>query len=155
MNYLARCFTTTALRKRTLMAYSLHIERAGDDPDSKPRPIPLMEWRAAALATKGVRLFAAQAHTATNPQTGEIISVRTNVDDVEVYFADDHRWHAAIYWHEGSAAIPARQLQPGDTSNPVWVAAVDLASYLGAVIRGDEGEVYDLQTGNATHALAP
>jgi len=47
MNYLARCFTTTALRKRTLMAYSLHIERAGDDPDSKPRPIPLMEWRAA------------------------------------------------------------------------------------------------------------
>jgi hypothetical protein len=132
------------------MAYYLHIERAGDDPDSEPRPIPLEEWCAAVVATKRVRLFAAQAHTATNPKTGEIISVRANVGDLEVYFADDNCWHAAIYWHEGSAAIPARRFQPGDTSNPVWVAAVDLASYLGAVIRGDEGEVYDLQTGNAT-----
>src|SRR3954451_18905137 len=109
------------------MAYYLHIERAGDDPDFEARAIPLQEWRAAVQATKGVRLFATQAHTATNPQTGEIISVRANADDVEVYFADDDRWHAAIYWHKSSAAIPARQLQPGDTSNPVWVAAVDLA----------------------------
>jgi hypothetical protein len=102
-----------------------------------------------------VRLFAAQAHTAANPKTGEIISVRANVGDVEVYFADDNRWHSAIYWHEGSAAIPARRLQPGDTSHPVWVAAVGLASYLGAAIRGEEGEVYDLQTGKATRALPP
>ena len=100
-------------------------------------------------ATEGVRLFAAQAHTAANPKTGEIMSVRANVGDVEVYFADSDRWHAAIYWHEGSAALPARRLQPGDTSNPVWVAAVKLALYLGAVIRGDEGEVYDLKTGEA------
>jgi hypothetical protein len=57
-----------------------------------------------------------------------------------------------FYWHDGSATIPARRLQPGVTSNPVWVAAVELASYLGAVIRGDEGEVYDLRTGNAITA---
>jgi hypothetical protein len=137
------------------MAYYLHIERPGDDPDSEPTPIPLAEWRAAVEGTKGVRLFAAQAHTAANSKTGEIISVRANVGDVEVYFADDNRWHAAIYWHEGSAAIPARRLQPGDTSHPVWVAAVGLASYLGAAIRGEEGEVYDLQTGKATRALPP
>jgi len=97
MNQLAHRIITTELRQRTLMAYYLHIERAGDDPDSEPITMPSAERRAAVVvATKGVRLFAAQAHTAINPKTGEVISVRANVGDVEVYFADDDRWHAAI-----------------------------------------------------------
>jgi hypothetical protein len=145
---------TTAKRTRTLMPYYLYIERVGDDPDSEPSPIPLEEWRAAVVATKGVRLFAGHAHSATIPSTGDVISIRANAGDVEVYFAEDHRWDAgwdaAIYWHKGRAGIPTRRLQPGDKSNPVWVAAVDLASYLGAVIRGEEGEFYDLQTGKMT-----
>jgi len=44
-------------------------------------------------------------------------------------------------------AVFAGRLDPVDTSHPVWAAAVALAASLGAVIRGDEGEIYDLQTG--------
>ena len=47
---------------------------------------------------------------------------------------------------EGSAAFKAR-FEAGDASHPAWAAAVSLADRLGAEIRGDAGEVYDLQTG--------
>jgi hypothetical protein len=38
-------------------------------------------------------------------------------------------------------------LLPDNTSDPSWQAAIALASRLDAIIRGDEGEVYDLTTG--------
>ena len=43
-----------------------------------------------------------------------------------------------------------RQFRAGDSSHPVWSKAVELASRLGAVIRGDDGEIYDLATGEIT-----
>jgi hypothetical protein len=128
------------------MAYDLHIERMGDAPDSEPTPIPLADWSAAVAATDGVRLFAAQAHTVTNPKTGEVISIPTHQGDAEVLFPDTGQWHSVFRWRGGSAVFAGR-LDPGDTSHPVWAAAVALASRLSAVIRGDEGEIYDLQTG--------
>ena len=44
------------------------------------------------------------------------------------------------------------RFETGDSSDPVWVASVALASRLRAVIRGDEGEIYDLLTGKKTKA---
>lgn len=128
------------------MAYDLHIERKGDSPESDPKPILLTEWCAAVASTEGVRLFAAQAHTITNPKTGEVISIPAREGDVEVFFSDGGQWHSVFRWR-GDSAVFASRVDPGDTSQPVWVAAVALATRLGAVIRGDEGETYDLQTG--------
>ncbi len=45
-------------------------------------------------------------------------------------------------WFRGSVSFAAR-FEPGDIAHPVWTAAVSLASLLGAVIRGDDGELYD------------
>jgi len=133
------------------MAYDLHIERTGDNPDSDPTPIPLADWSAAVAATEGVRLFAAQAHTITNPKTGELISIPTREGDAEVFFPDSGQWHSVFRWR-GDSAVFARRFDPGDASHPVLAAAVALASRLGAVIRGDEGEIYDLHTGEILDA---
>jgi hypothetical protein len=38
-------------------------------------------------------------------------------------------------------------LLPDNVSDPVWQIAAALASHLDAIIRGDEGEIDDLNTG--------
>jgi hypothetical protein len=127
------------------MAYYLHIERTDD------RPITLSEWRSAVEATPGVRLFAAEAHTGMNPKTGEVLSIRANEGDAEVLFPDSSEWGSGFRWYDDSA-IFAPRFDTTETEHPVWKVAVELATRLGAVIRGDEGEVYDFKTGNVADA---
>jgi hypothetical protein len=126
--------------------YCLHICRPTEDPNEDPTPIPLEEWRAAVAVTEGVRFFSDKTHVATVPTTGQVIKVSANEGDAEVFFPSDGQWYPVFHWHEGSTAFNARQ-DPGGASNPVWAAAVSLAARLGAVICGDEGEFYDLRTG--------
>lgn len=128
------------------MAYCLHICRPTKDPDSDPTPIPLEEWRAAVAATEGVRLFSGKAHIATLPTKGQVVKVSANEGDAEVFFPSDGQWYPVFRWFEGSASFAAR-LEPGDASHPVWAVAASLATHLGAAISGDEGENYDLRTG--------
>jgi hypothetical protein len=123
-----------------VMAYDLHIERADAS------PITLNDWRIAVEATDGVRLFVASAHSVTNPNTGEVISIGASDGDTEVFFSDVTEWHSVFRWRGDSVAFAAR-FDPTETSHPVWRAAIALATRLNAVIRGDEGEVYDFQTG--------
>ena len=127
------------------MPYRLHICRPIGDLDEDLTAIPLEEWRAAVAVTEGVRLFGGRAHVAEAP-TGQIIKVSANEGDAEVFFPSDDRWYPVFTWFEGSASFAAR-LDPADASNPVWAVAASLATRLGAVIRGDEGELYDLRTG--------
>ena len=125
------------------MAYDLHIEREADEAP----PILLEEWGIAVAATEGVRLFTGDAHSFTNPKTGEVIEIGRREGDAEVFFREDGKWHSAFRWRGDSAIFSAR-FEPG---HPVWAAAVELASRLKAAIRGDEGEIYDLQTGKIIH----
>src|SRR5262245_11477107 len=128
------------------MGYDLHIERTRKLPDSEPTPISIEEWRAAIAATEGVRLFAGDFHGVRNPwKTGEYLGVRANDGDAEVFFPDEEQWYCVFYWRDGSAKFKA-SFTPGDSS-PAWTSAVVLASRLGALIRGDNGEIYDLETG--------
>jgi hypothetical protein len=128
------------------MAYELHIERLPLNDQGKATAIPLGDWKAAVLATEGVRLCPPGANTITNPKTGEIISIPRRDGDAEVYFPAERTWQPVFRWFIGAAHVNDR-FEPGDSSHPVWAAAVGLASQLGAVIRGDDGERYDLQTG--------
>jgi hypothetical protein len=122
------------------MGYDLHIERTA------PTAISLEEWKEALSATKGVRPLADRAVRATNPKTGEAISIATRDGDAEVFWADEGNWRPAFSWHRGSIKFSGH-LTPGDRAHPVWATAVLLAARLGAVIRGDDGEVYDLESG--------
>jgi hypothetical protein len=44
------------------MSYNLHIVHAEMTEEEEPVPILLEEWRAAVVATEGVRLFAGTVH---------------------------------------------------------------------------------------------
>jgi hypothetical protein len=65
-----------------------------------------------------------------------------------VYFPDEQTWYSVFRMRPAISVISFDvSFEPGDRSNPVWVAATALASRLGASIRGDESETYDLETG--------
>lgn len=120
------------------MAYNLHIEKADKS------TLELEDWQAAVTATEGIRLLATDAHTSTNPATGEAIRINAREGDAEIFFPDLDKWQTAFRWSGESAAFDARF---AETGHPVWKAAVAVATCLGASIRGDEGEAYDLQSG--------
>jgi hypothetical protein len=109
------------------MAYDLHIERSAD------KPITLDEWLAAITSRPGVRPFTAEAHTITNPKTGEVISLGARRGDAEVYFPHDGRWYPAFSWRRDSAVFSAR-FNLTETSHPTWKSATALAATLGAMM---------------------
>jgi hypothetical protein len=123
------------------MAYELHIERIAPE-GQEPMPIPISDWNEAIASTDGVRLCAVGASSIVNPATGETIDISGSDGDTEVYFPEQGAWRPVFHWFEGAAHFNVK-FNPGDLSHPVWAAAVSLASRLGAVIRGDEGERYD------------
>jgi hypothetical protein len=135
------------------MAYDLHIERLGEDKDGESIPIPLEEWKTAVAATPGVRLPAPGVRQETAPD-GSTFNLPIQDGDVEVLFPDKNEWEYVFRWRKsiGTAAFNSRSFDPGDSSHPVWAAAVAIASRLHASIRGDDGESYDLETGEIIDA---
>jgi hypothetical protein len=128
------------------MAYELHIERISPSNPDDGEEIPLSQWKRAIANTEGVRLRPPGFLSITNPDTGEVVSVPTFDGDADIYFPEEEEWYPVLRWSHGSAHLKAG-LYVGDLSHPAWAAAVSLAQALDAVIRGDEGEFYDFETG--------
>jgi hypothetical protein len=120
------------------MAYELHIE-------GEKGQIRLEDWKSVVTQFGGVRLCSTE-HSITNPESGETISFPHKEGDVEFYFATDKEWRPTFFWSNGRVSFKA-MLLPNEISDQVWQTAAALASRLGAIIRGDEGEVYDLNSG--------
>jgi len=112
------------------MAYGLHIERKND--------IELAEWQSAVQSSADARLDESE-NPATNPATGEKIVVPGLAGAAAVHI--NGQWVKVFRWRKGKVTFNA----PASTSSkdPVMAVALALASVLFAVIRGDEGEVYD------------
>ena len=127
------------LKNLSDMAYELHIEK-------RDGAIRMEDWKSAITEIDGVRLCSSSGHSVTNPESGETISFPFSGGDAEVYSPTDKTWQTSFYWSKGKISFRA-MLLPGDVSNCVWQAATLLASRLDAIIRGDEGETYDLKTG--------
>lgn len=109
-------------------------------------PIPLADWKSAVSTIEGVRLRPPRVLTGKNPNTGEDVSILSGDGDVEVYFPAEQVWHLVFRWGSGKPRFTVN-FKPGDLSHPAWATAVALASRLGAIIRGEKREIYDLQTG--------
>ncbi|MCG8601135.1 MAG: hypothetical protein MI807_13410 [Verrucomicrobiales bacterium] len=133
------------------MGYSLYIERENS-------PIPTEEWEAAVDATDGIRLASRDKETVTNPKTGEAISIKMNTFDVELFLPEMDQWILAIMWSEdrGFGSFNARGISAatdfGDLDDPGWKAISSLARALSAQIRGEEGEVYNLDNAQPNRA---
>src|ERR1043166_3201179 len=80
----------------TPMGYSIHIER---DP-----PLTLAEWTAAVDQTTEVRLDT-RGCSATNPKTGEVVSIAGSDGDAEVSI--EGTWYPCFHWSDGSVSFRA------------------------------------------------
>lgn len=127
------------------MAYELHIERGPFNERGESSGIGLEEWKQALAGMEGVRLCSTEPFKVTLKENGASLMMSHPDGDAEVLFAPGD-WQPVFHWGGKNATFKAA-FEPGDMSHPVWKAAVALASKLGASIRGDEGEVYDLETG--------
>ena len=123
------------------MAYELYIEKASG-------AISLEGWKAAIAKMEGIRLCSGK-HSIANPQSGEIISFDLRDGDAEIYFSQTKAWQPVFRWLNGKASFRAPLAE--NSESPVWQVATALAESLGAVIRGDGGEFYDLRTGRITN----
>jgi hypothetical protein len=125
------------------MGYTVRIVRAQES-----APILLDEWKQAVSSIEGIRLTSVDAHTIRNPRTGQTINIPVQEGDAEVYFPDDREWHPVFRWLRNAAQFNGGS-EFGDVSHPVWRAATAIANLLNARIRGDEGDYYDSETGEA------
>ena len=124
------------------MAYELHIERQDGE-------ITLDEWCSAVRSTDGVRLADRDA-AGVNPSTGEEIRIQSGEGDSEVRhkvggmlgLGQKQEWMWAFRFSHGRATFKATD-SIESPKNMVHQVAAKLASRLGAVIVGDEGETYD------------
>lgn len=122
-----------------VVAYSIHIVR--HDKAGHREPIETAEWIEAVSALKGVRL-ASYEMTASNPVTGENITINSDGADVELYDEQQNAWLPVFCWSKrGSASFKAPPDFDEATSR-VRVVAGELARNLSAHLVGDEGEFY-------------
>jgi len=111
------------------MAYELSIER--------DTPLTIDEWRAAVEAEPALR-YGPIDSTATNPRTGATIVVKGMEGDASMEV--DGRQVNVFRWYRGRVTFKARAVE--NASDPVSKVAFVLARRLGAVLRGEEGEIY-------------
>jgi hypothetical protein len=108
------------------MPVEAHIERAGS-------AITLQEWNA--VIAKYPNLRHHDGHiSATNPNTGEVISLQLGSGSVEMLLGSS--WVPAFRWHNGSVTF-----EPLD--DEVISFAKRLAADLSANVVTDEGELLD------------
>ena len=112
------------------MGYSIHIER---DP-----PLTLAEWTAAVDQTTEVRLDT-RGCSATNPKTGEVVSIAGSDGDAEVSI--EGTWYPCFHWSDGSVSFRASS-DFHEPYTPLRRIAQELARRLKAKVVGDEGEEY-------------
>ena len=122
------------------MAYEIHIERR-DGAGNRCR-ITLEDWQAAVTAETGVRLVAGDTQ-ATNPATGEVVTIKNNGGDVAILDASTGNWQRTLYWRK-RGRVSFRQTDDfAEATSPVRSAVLRLARRLGATVVGDEGEIYE------------
>ena len=118
--------------RRHDVSYSIHIRRK--------KPIKIKEWLFAVEATRGLRLDSKNI-SATNPNTGEVITIAGQHGDAHVFLEGE--WAPCFLWRgEGDIAFKAG---PGfDEPDAEFRRIVrELADRLGAQVVADKGEVYE------------
>ena len=121
------------------MAYEIYIERR--DGNGQFVAIATEEWIDAVASTDGVRLMQGDADIA-NPKTGEIITVKTDNGDAELFYEADNAWRPTFRWSERGRANfkPAADFDNPDSRQRR--IAIELARKLEASLIGDEGQLY-------------
>lgn len=119
------------------MAYMIHITRGTDT-----ARIALEEWVAAVERISGVRL-ADGDYTVRLPETGQTFVLRNNGGDAELHFAHVGEWRRVFRWDEESVQFVGTEEFGADPACQLRSVARALATELGAVVRGEDGRIFD------------
>jgi hypothetical protein len=119
------------------MAYMIHIARGVDEP-----AIALADWVAAVERISGVRL-ADGDYTVRLPETGQTFILRNNGGDAELHFAHAGEWRRVFRWDEESIQFVGTEEFGADPACQLRSVARALAAELGAVVRGEDGRIFD------------
>lgn len=119
------------------MAYMIHIARGADT-----ARIALEEWVAAVERIPGVRL-ADGDYTVRLPETGQTFVLRNNGGDAELHFAHVGEWRRVFRWDEESVQFVGTEEFGADPACQLRSVARALATELGAVVRGEDGRIFD------------
>jgi hypothetical protein len=122
------------------MAYMIHITRNPEWDEDGPA-ITLAEWQSAVAAMDGVRL-AEGDYSVRLPETGQTFVLRNNGGDADLHHPHVNEWRRTFRFDAESIQFRG----PEDFDNPanhLRQVACRLAAALGAVVCGDDGEIYD------------
>lgn len=121
------------------MSYSIHIERR--DATGSREPIAEREWLAAVAGNHSVRVRM-EDFVARNPQTGEVLSIKTSGHDAEFFCEKNADWIPAFFWSSAGTISFDAPDDFNDADAPFRSVAAALARSLNASLTGDEGEIY-------------
>ena len=121
------------------MSYTIHIERC--DATGAREAIGESEWSAAIEANHILR-FRVEDFSVRNPQTGELISIKTSGYDAELFCQETEEWIPTFFWSPAGIISFGASDDFGDREAPLRLVASALARSLNASLRGDEGEIY-------------
>lgn len=133
------------------MGYAIYIEREGFDDGADPKGVITKEqWLAALNAVEGVRISPRKDWEARNPSTGAVISISGSGAIGEVYFPPillkgilKGTWKKVFDWDPRGRIRFKAHSDLQDPKYPVRKAAAALALNLGALLVGEEGEIYE------------
>jgi hypothetical protein len=114
-----------------IVGYEIHIDR---DP-----PISLDEWKKGVASFPNLRLNSSPT-VATNPNTGETITMNERDGCVAILIGDE--WRKVFRFFDGCVNFYARVVDLKNLDDPTAKAAFELAHILEAKVVGDEGEEY-------------
>ncbi|OIQ45630.1 MAG: hypothetical protein BM558_02925 [Roseobacter sp. MedPE-SW] len=117
------------------MGYTIHLE------GKHGQEITFQEWQVVVDNHPLVRLSQETTHTVTNPATGEQVGTTITPGDAEIWIEGLNSWVFAFRWSSGHVSINAPR-DFDDENSFLRKLLRELATELGASIRGGEGEEY-------------
>ena len=123
------------------MAYMIHITRDVDGLESV-QDIPIEDWVNAVSRIDGVRL-AEGDYSVRLPETGQVFVMLNNGGDAELHIPQTGEWRRVFRWDaEGIQFVGTEEFR-SDPACQLRSVARALAGTLGAVMRGEDGRIFD------------
>jgi hypothetical protein len=123
------------------MAYMIHITRDVDGLESV-QDIPIEDWVNAVSRIDGVRL-AEGDYSVRLPETGQVFVMRNNGGDAELHFPHTGEWRRVFRWDVDGIQFVGTEEFGSDSACQLRSVARALAAALGAVMRGEDGRIFD------------
>lgn len=123
------------------MAYMVLITRDLDGLEAMAE-IALHEWVDAVARVDGVR-SAEGDYSVRLPETGQVFVLLNNGGDAELHMPSADEWRRVFRWEEGVIKFVGTEEFGVDPACHLRSAARALAAALGAIVRGEDGRLFD------------